>query len=341
MRTGFLLINLGTPEGTRPSDLRRYLREFLGDPRVLDLPPLGRWALLNLVILPFRPRRSAEAYRKIWTERGSPLLYHGQDLRDRVAERLGDEVVVELAMRYGRPSLATGLGRLAAKGVSRIVALPLFPQYSAATTGSALEALYREAGRRWVSPPLEVLPAFYDHPAFIDALAARALPIIEEKQPEKVLFSFHGLPERQLVRADPSGARCLRSDDCCERIDEGNAFCYRAHCLATARALGEALGLPEEQRVVCFQSRLGRTPWMRPYTEEVLAELPKQGVRRAVILSPAFVADCLETLEELGIRGRETWRAAGGESLDLVPGLNASSAWVDAVVTLFREGRSE
>lgn len=336
-RVGLLLVNLGTPDSPKPSDVRRYLREFLSDPRVLDLPAWRRFLLLELVILPIRPRRSGEAYEKIWTERGSPLLFHTEDLAVKVRERLGPGVAVEIAMRYGRPSIPAALDRLRDAGVSRLVVFPLYPQYSSAATGSSLEKVFREAAARWNVPYLHVVPPFYDDPRFISACAERARPVLDAGPADAVIFSFHGLPERHCRKSDPTGTHCLARPDCCEREVEANRHCYRAQCFATARALAEALSIPESKRIVGFQSRLGRTPWIRPYTDEILVDLPKRGVKRAVILSPAFVADCLETLEELGIRAAASFRAAGGEELRVVPAVNASDRWADGVVALARE----
>jgi len=336
-KPGLLLINLGTPASASAADVRSYLREFLWDPRVIDIPAWRRWLVLNLLILPVRPRQSARAYSKIWTERGSPLLFHGQDLAAKVQERFGEVAVVDLAMRYGRPSIPEVLERLCRRGISRIVVFPLYPQYSSASTGSSLEKVFSAASKQWNVPYIQVVPPFYDHPAFIAACTDQARPVIREVGPEKVFFSFHGLPERQIHKGDRSGTYCLRGGDCCDRITEINADCYRAQCYQTTRLLAESLHVPEEKRVTCFQSRLGRTPWIRPYTDEVLNEAATRGVKRAVILSPAFVADCLETLEELGMRAAEDWRAFGGERLDLVPSLNASDSWGDAVARIARE----
>lgn len=335
--TGLLLVNLGTPESPDPADVRPYLREFLSDPRVIDIAPWQRWLLLNLVILPFRPKKSGEAYAKIWTDRGSPLLVHGLDLADKVRKRLGPGHVVELGMRYGQPSIASAIAKLRAQGVDRIVMLPLFPQYSSAATGSAVEKAWVEAGKLWNTPYMQIVPPFYDHPAYLDACARVARRALTGIDPEVVLFSFHGLPERHCVKSDETGAHCLKSDDCCARIVDANRNCYRAQCFATARGIGDRLGLPVDKRVVCFQSRLGRTPWIRPYTDEVIVELGRRGVKRAAILSPAFVADCLETLEELGIRAAESFREAGGQELRVVPAVNSEDDWADGVVTIARE----
>jgi ferrochelatase len=335
--TGLLLVNLGTPDDTSPAAVRRYLREFLADPRVLDINAALRWALLNLVILPTRPRKSAEAYQKIWGERGSPLLFHGQDLAAAVRARLGADWAVELGMRYQKPSLASAMERLHAAGADRIIVFPLYPQYSASSTGSSVEEIYRLASRPWVTPTLSFVEPFYDDPGFIEAFAAQGRPVLEAQRPDYVLMSFHGLPERHMRKADESGRHCLASDGCCAQIVAVNRHCYRAQCYATARALAARLALSDGSWSVTFQSRLGRTPWVRPYTDVVLPELAAAGKKRVVVFCPAFVADCLETLEEIGIRAERDFKAAGGDSLALVPSLNASPRWVDTVVAMARK----
>ncbi|MEE9606639.1 MAG: ferrochelatase [Myxococcota bacterium] len=337
-RIGVLLINLGTPRSPRAGDVRRYLREFLSDPRVIDLPAAARWLLLNLVILPFRPRRSGRAYAKIWTPEGSPLRVHGLALRDGVAEALGEGYVVELAMRYGEPSIPAALDRLAAADVARIAVLPLFPQYSSAATGSALARVFTELERRWNVPAIAVLGAFYHEPGFIDAVVGVARPQLESFRPDFVLFSYHGLPERQIRKSDPSGRHCLAAEGCCAAITGANRDCYRAQCFATTRALAAALDLAADAHAVAFQSRLGRAPWIQPYTDEMLPQLARAGVKRLAVLCPAFVADCLETLEEIGMRAREQWLGLGGEELCLVESLNAQPAWTEAVAEMLRAG---
>ena len=334
-KTGLLLSNLGTPADPSPAAVRRYLAEFLADPRVLDIGAFGRWALLNLIILPTRPKKSAAAYQKVWTEAGSPLLVHSVALQRAVQVKLGDDWVVELGMRYGAPSIDSALTRLREQGVDRIVFLPLYPQYAASSTGSSIEELYRIAGQRWVTPSLATVEAFYDDPGFIEAFAVIGREVIASAKPDHLLFSYHGLPERQIEKADDTGAHCLKSATCCDEIVPTNRNCYRAQCYATTRALVAALGTAPAHSV-SFQSRLGRTPWIKPYTDVVMPELYEKGVRRLVVFCPAFVADCLETLEEIGIRAQEDWRALGGESLTLVPSLNASPAWVSAVIDLVR-----
>jgi len=335
-REGVLLVNLGSPDAPTPRAVRRYLREFLGDPRVLDVPAPLRALALYGAILPRRPRRAAAAYQKIWTAEGSPLVSNGRALRDALQKELGGRFTVELAMRYGVPAIGPALDRLVAADVARIHVVPLFPQYASASTGSALGAVYREAGRRWNAPPLEVAEPFFAEPGFIGALAAVARELPEERWPDHLLISFHGLPERQVRKSDPSGAHCLAAEDCCAAIGPANRFCYRAQCHATARALAAALRLPDEHWTLSFQSRLGRTPWLKPYTDEVLPELRARGVERLAVACPSFVADCLETLEEIGIRARDQWRALGGEDLVLIPCLNAHPRWVEALAGWMR-----
>ncbi|MDX1385648.1 MAG: ferrochelatase [Thermoanaerobaculia bacterium] len=337
-RTGLLLLNLGTPDSTEVADVRRYLKEFLSDPRVLDVPALKRWLVLRLFILPFRPKQSAEAYRQIWTDRGSPLLFHTQDLAGKVQNRLGDRVLVEVAMRYQNPSIGRALDRLRGEGVDDIVVFPLFPQYSSSAWGSAVEEVFELAGRRWNVPFLRVVPPFYDHPSFLDACADVARPHLADLEPEYSIMSFHGLPERQVIKSDESGgSHCLRSEDCCESICNANRHCYRAQCFATARGIAARLGLGADDYEVTFQSRLGRDPWIRPYTDVRIVELAEKGVKRLAVFSPAFVADCLETLEEIGMRAKEDFESRGGERLELVPSLNSDDRWVTALLDILDE----
>jgi ferrochelatase len=323
--TGLLLINLGTPDAPTTPAVRRYLREFLSDPRVIDIGAVARWILLNVFILPTRPAKSAHAYQQIW-DGGSPLLLHSKDLAAGVQRALGDAWRVELAMRYGNPSIEAGLAELA--GCERIVVLPLFPQYAASSTATASARVMELASARWDVAPLDIVPAFHADDGFLAAWTEVARPALAEARPDHVLFSFHGLPERQIRKS--GDARCL-TDGCCER---SMSTCYRAQCFATARALVERLAIGDH--TVCFQSRLGRTPWITPHTDVLLDELPKRGVKRLAVMCPAFVADCLETLEEIGLRARAQFKAAGGDELVLIPSLNATPAWIDAVAKIAR-----
>ncbi len=333
-----LLANLGTPDSPGVSDVRRYLREFLSDPRVIDLHPVGRWMLLNLIILPFRPAKSARAYQAIWgdADTGSPLLFHSRGLTQGVQRALGPGYVVELGMRYGSPSLPSALAKLQAVNPSKIIVAPLFPQYSSAATGSALDRVYEILGKQWNVPAVETLEPFYDDPGFIAAFSQVARKHLDEFRPDFVLFSYHGLPERHVRKSDTTQKHCLASPGCCDAIGPANRYCYRAHCFATTRALAAALGLTAERHAVSFQSRLGRTPWIHPYTDQVLPELAKAGKKRLAVMCPAFVADCLETVEEIGIRAKQQWRSLGGEELLLVPSLNAEPSWIDAVAQMVR-----
>lgn len=333
---GVLLIQLGTPKSTEVSDVRAYLREFLGDPRVLDIPAPARALLLNAVILPFRPRKSAHAYRQIWTEEGSPLTIHTEGLAREVAERLGERYRVAVGMRYQEPSLGGAVDRLVEQGCTRLVVLPLFPQYSSAATGSALEAAMTETGRRWNVPEISTVSWFYDDEGFLGALTETARSHLEGFGPDHVVFSYHGLPESQIRKGDPSGSWCLTEESCCSQIEAINSFCYRAQSFATTRAVAARLGLAEDSYSTTFQSRLAGQKWIEPYTDVLLPQLAESGVRRLAVLTPSFTADCLETLEEIGIRGRTQWEELGGEDFLLVPCLNASPAWADAVAELVR-----
>ena len=339
-RTGALLLNLGTPDSPSVPDVRRYLREFLSDPRVIDIPALGRWLLLNLVILPFRPKKSAAAYAKIWTPEGSPLLVHSRALAEGVGEALGPDWVVALGMRYGQPTIASAVARLREANVSRLVVLPLFPQYSEAATGSALAKLAEEMQRSDYAPPLATIPAFYDAPGFTQSVASTAEESLRGFAADFVLFSYHGLPERHVRASDRSGAHCLASDSCCASIVEANRDCYRAQCFATTRAVAEILALEPERHATAFQSRLGRTPWIQPFTDHILVALAARGIKRLAVICPSFTADCLETLEEIGIRAAEQWRDLCGGQLELIPAVNARPDWARAVAEMLRGARA-
>jgi len=315
---GVLLLNLGTPESPEPTAVGRYLREFLMDPHVIDVPWLVRWPLVNLAIVPRRSVSSAALYRKIWTDRGSPLLFHTLDLAQAVGAMLGEGVPVRAAMRYGPPGIARGLKELA--DCRRIAVLPLYPQYSLAATESSIGYVTRVAARLGIGAELRFLPAFYDRAPYLDAVAEVSRAHLARPH-DAVLFSFHGLPARQIRRA-------TRTDP---------TRCYRTQCFATARALAVRLGVPEEKYHVGFQSRMAGTPWIQPYSDAHYRELPARGIRRIAVLCPSFVADCLETLEEVSLRGLEEFRHHGGEDLFLVPSLNAEPVWADAVAGFARE----
>ena len=333
-RTGLLLVNLGTPDAPTTAAVRPYLRQFLFDPRVINIPAPLRWLLLEGFILRTRPAKSAAAYRTIWTDRGSPLLFHSQDLTARVSEQLPD-VEVALAMRYGKPSIESALGAFRDKGVDRIVIFPLYPQYSSAATGSTIEEVYRLSNKMWAVPPVCFVPAFYDDDGFLEAFAARGKQVLDRVKPDHVLMSFHGLPEDHITRCDPTGNHCLKQVDCCERSVDENRFCYRHQSTVTARGIARRCELRDDQWTMTFQSRL-TNGWLKPFTDVEIIAIAKKGVKRLVVFCPAFVADCLETLEEIEGRARESFLEHGGVELHLVPSLNSGPAWVETVVRLAR-----
>jgi ferrochelatase len=334
--TGVLLVNLGTPTAPETAPVRRYLREFLSDPRVLTLPAPLRWMLLNLVILPTRPAKSAAAYRKIWSPEGSPLFVHSQTSAKAIAELLGDAFQVELAMRYGEPSIRQGLERMEAAGVDRILVLPMFPQYSSSMNASVSAEVFACLDRAGDFPPLEILGAFYDEPDFLGSWGQITGPDLATFGADHVLYSFHGLPEDQIRASDPAKGHCLASTTCCDEPGPSLRRCYRAQCYATARGLTETLGLEASMTSVSFQSRLGPRPWIQPFTDVVLPDLAAQGVKRLAVYCPSFVADCLETLEEIGIRLRAQWTELGGEALWLAPCPNGDARFADAVAGWIR-----
>lgn len=335
-RTGVLLVNLGTPDAPETAPVRRYLRQFLSDRRVLTLPGPLRWLLLNLIILPTRPAKSAAAYREVWMPEGSPLLVHSKSLTAGVAASLGQDYQVELAMRYGQPSIERGIDALEAAGVERIIVLPLFPQYASSVTASVSAEVMRVLDERGDFPPIEILGSFHDAPGFIEPWAALAGPALADFGADHVLFSFHGLPEDQIRASDPTGAHCLSSESCCDAPGPSLRRCYRAQCYGTAEALRVALDLERDACSVSFQSRLGPRPWIRPFTDEVLPPLAERGVKRLAVFCPSFVADCLETLEEIGIRLREQWVEDGGEALWLSPCPNGDTRFAEGVASWIR-----
>jgi ferrochelatase len=316
-----LLVNLGTPQSASAPHVRRYLREFLMDGRVLDIPYPLRWLLVNGIIAPFRASASAHAYRSIWMPDGSPLLVHSRRLQHALAQRV--RIPVELAMRYGEPSISAALTRLRTAGINRVRVFPLFPHYAMSSYESAVEAVRKHASNL----AIDVVPPFYSRPGCMRALLATARPHLQEG--DHVVFSFHGLPERHLRKRDPTGCTCLCSTDCCDGVKPAHATCYRSQCLQTVREFANAAGLTAGSWSFAFQSRLGRDAWLQLAINRHLVALAQAGIRRVVVLCPSFVADCLETLEEIGIRGRKTFLTSGGERFQLVPCLNADPTWIE------------
>lgn len=330
-QTGILLVNLGTPDSPSNSDVYKYLIEFLTDERVIDFGWLKRNLLVRGIIVPARYKNSAKTYREIWDkDRGSPLLYHLQDLAEKVQQILGENFIVDFAMRYQNPSLENALNNFKNKQVDRIVILPLFPQYSSACNGSVLQKV-QEISSRWTTiPDLKLIHHFYDDEAFIDAFANRGKEHNFDDF-DHILFSYHGLPARQIIKADLTKKHCLQSKDCCAQITSINQHCYKAQCYATTNAIAKKLDLPKEKYTTTFQSRLGKEIWLEPYTVEVIPQLAKEGKKKLLIFSPAFVADCLETLYEIQVEYLELFREFGGEQITLVKSLNAGDDWAKAV----------
>ena len=330
-----LLINLGSPDSPAVRDVRRYLREFLMDGRVLDAPWPIRFGVVNFAIWPKRPHASAEAYRSVWTEEGSPLVVTSRRVQTALQSRVS--LPVELAMRYRHPSIEDALKRLARQRIAELLLIPLFPHYAMSSYETAVERVRRDLRRMLPQAQLHVQPPYYDAPSYIDALHASAEPFLaNEMDYDHLLFSFHGLPERHLRKSDATGCHCLTVKNCCERESPAHATCYRSQCLKTVRAFVARAGVPSHKHSIAFQSRLGRDPWMQPYTDQEIRRLARAGVKRLTVICPAFVSDCLETLEEIGMRGRETFREAGGEELTLVPCLNEHPRWLDALEGMVR-----
>ena len=318
-RQGILLCNLGTPDAPRPAELRRYLKEFLSDPRVVEIPRLLWWMILNLLILRIRPRRSAKLYQSVWTEAGSPLMLYSQGqvkaVKERLAEKYGDIPVV-LGMRYGNPSMASAIKELTDQNVRDIIVLPLYPQYAGATTGSTFDAIAKTFTQlRWV-PELQFINGYHKSEGYLEAICSSIRRHIEQHgQPDRLVFSYHGTPERYLKNGDP----------------------YHCFCHQTTRLVKEKMGLDETQVMTTFQSRFGREPWLQPYTDKTLEQLPENGIKHVAVICPGFSSDCLETIEEINMEGRESFIESGGEQFHYIPCLNDEPAHIDALVSILEK----
>ncbi|MDH5475274.1 MAG: ferrochelatase [Cyclobacteriaceae bacterium] len=332
-RKGILLVNLGTPDSPSVADVRKYLREFLMDERVIDIPFVSRWWLVNLIIAPFRSPKSAKEYAKLWDERGSPLKYFGEDITTSLQKKLGDDYVVKLGMRYQNPSIELVLNQMNTQGVSEIIIIPLFPQYASATTGSVIQKVNEVINKWQAIPALKFVNKFFDYPPFIEAFSENGRKMLNEKTYDHVVFSYHGLPERQIEKSSREGY-CKKNDSCCSSYHSKNRLCYRAQCFETSRLLAASLGLGEEKYTTTFQSRLGKDPWIQPYTDAVLQQLPQKGIKKVLVFSPAFIADCLETTVEVGETFKDLFLEAGGEVWDLVPSLNNNDVWVECLASM-------
>jgi ferrochelatase len=327
MSKGVLLVNLGSPDSPSVPDVRRYLNEFLMDGRVIDVAwPLRRF-IVGMILIN-RPKESAHAYQSIWTPAGSPLIVISRNAQKKLQERLS--IPVALAMRYQNPSIESAVKNLAAHGVDQVLVIPLFPHYAMSSYETAVVRVQEVAKKLAPQMKITVQPPYGDAPDFIAAMVANTEEFLRPDY-DHLLFSFHGLPERHLKKSDPTHAHCLTAKDCCNVASEAHRFCYRHQCFRTAEEFAKAAKLPAGKWSVSFQSRLGKDPWLKPYTDFELERFARTGVKKIVVMSPAFVSDCLETIEELGIRGKETFRSAGGESFRLVPCLNEHPLWIAAL----------
>jgi ferrochelatase len=333
MSKAILLVNLGSPDSPSVADVRRYLNEFLMDARVIDSPWLLRRFIVGMILIN-RPKESAHAYQSIWTPAGSPLVVTSRNVRNQLQARL--DVPVELAMRYQNPSIAAAVKSLAGRGVDDVLLIPLFPHYAMSSYETAVVRVQEVIQKLAPQMKLAVQPPYGDAPEFIQAMVAASSPFLREDF-DHFLFSFHGIPERHIKKSDPTHAHCLTVADCCHQPSEAHQYCYRHQCFRTAEEFAKAAKLPEGKWSVSFQSRLGRYPWLKPYTDFELERLAKEGMKRIVVISPAFVADCLETIEELGIRGRQTFLSAGGQSFKLIPCVNEHPLWINALESMARK----
>lgn len=332
-KQGILLVNLGSPESAAVPHVRRYLREFLMDPRVIDAPYPLRFALVNGIIAPFRSAKSAEAYQKIWTDEGSPLIATSQRLARRLQEQLG--IHVGVAMRYRKPGIAEAIEQLSIAGVRHLLVFPLFPHYAMSSYESAVMKAREVAAEITPWLALTIVPPYYDHPGYLDAMVSVAAPHLPDHAADyHVLFSFHGVPERHILKTDPTGCHCLKSANCCETASPAHQTCYRRQCVATVKGFASRAGLQPGRYSFSFQSRLGKDKWLEPSTQDQLVRLARSGVRKLAVLCPAFTVDCLETLEEIGIRGRQIFLAEGGAEFTLIPCLNDHPVWVKALAAM-------
>lgn len=330
MRTGVLLVNLGTPNSPSTADVRTYLSEFLNDPRVIDIPMILRKLLVNLIIVPFRSPKSAKIYQKLWTKDGSPLLIHGNAVKEKLQQSLSKEYEVFLAMRYQNPSLDTVLAVMQKRNFDKVIVLPLFPQYASSSTGSALEKVMQIISKWYVIPELKFISQYYNAPGYIQAFAERGKQY-NLADYDHILFSYHGLPVRQVDKV--YGDSPCSEHHCEDHIDDDNKFCYKATCYETTRLIAKQLNLSTAQYSVAFQSRLDKK-WLEPFSDKVVIQKAKEGAKKMLVFSPAFVADCLETTIEIGEEYNELFKEHGGEKVQLVESLNAHPIWINTLKEL-------
>lgn len=328
-KRNLLLVNLGSPNKPTPESVGEYLKQFLMDPFVIDIPRVWRWILVHLLIVPKRKYRSAEAYSKVWGEEGSPLLVNTKKFAESLQKKYPDWDI-RWAMRYGSPDFEKALEDWLKESNDPIDVVPLYPQYAKSSTGTCWNIIFKLAQKYKANNRVRVLQDFYDHPEFIKSFSIQLKAELEARRPEHVLFSFHGLPEHHIQELDLSGEHCLKKADCCSAVSSVNRRCYRAQCFATARAMASLSGLTQDQYSVSFQSRLGNKPWVKPYTDQVLNEMAFGSTKRTLVVCPSFVSDCLETLEEIQIQAKADFNEISGGDLYLVPSLNDSIDWIES-----------
>lgn len=330
-KKGILLINLGTPDSPSVKDVRKYLREFLMDEYVIDMPFIPRWMLVNLIIAPFRGPKSAEVYQELWTDKGSPLLYYSEDIRDNWQKHVGEDVVVKLAMRYQKPSIQSVADEMEQLNLDELEIIPLYPQHASSSSKSSIDKALSIVKKWKKQPKIEVVENFFQRAelieGFTNVLVNNAKKYLDNEKYDHILFSYHSIPERHILK-DCTNGYCKLDNECCKTLQSENWLCYRAQCYETTRILVKKLGLKQEDYTTCFQSRLAtraKDPWLQPYTSEVLVDLAKKGKKRLLVFSPAFVADCLETIVEIGIEYAEIFKENGGEHVQLVESVNDTS----------------
>ena len=335
-KKGVLLVNVGSPDSPAVKDIKRYLRDFLMDERIIDLPYLLRYTLVNGIILNTRPPKTSKAYQKIWWNEGSPLIVITKRLTEKIQQQVSVPVV--MAMRYGNPNIASGLQQLHDQGVDEVLLMPLYPQYAMATTQTIEVFAQQLVKKQFPKMKLIKFPAFFHRSEYIEALAEVTRKYLENNPCDHLLFSYHGVPERHLRKTSPTPAHknIVENTSCCNPYSEEGKYCYRSHCFETTRLLVEKLGLQEGTYSQSFQSRLGNDKWITPFTADKIAQLAQQGVKKLAVITPAFVTDCVETLEEIEMAGGKTFRENGGEEFKMVPCLNDSDLWVQALVTWIR-----
>jgi len=334
-KTAVLLINLGTPDSPSVKDVRKYLFEFLNDPRVIDIPAIARFILVNLIIVPFRAPKSAKIYKQLWVnnglpdgKEGSPILIYGKSAQQKLQNELGENFEVYLAMRYQSPPMESMFDELSKKNFEKIIIVPLFPQYASATTGSVIEKAMKLIKGWWVIPEIKFVNQFYDNEGYLNTIIERAKKY-NLNDYDHVLFSYHGLPVRQVDKVYKDGTLC-EEHNCETEINENNQYCYKATCYATTRMIAEKLNLPKEKYTVCFQSRLDKK-WLEPFTDKVIIEQAKKGAKKLLVFSPAFIADCLETIIEIGVEYQKLFEEHGGEKVQLVESLNDHPMWIETL----------